>query len=152
MPRTVTLDDLRHKLQERQHKITPQRQSILQIFIDRPGEHLSAEDVHGILRENQSSFGLATVYRSLELLTELGLLQKLELGDGRSRYELNTADPATHHHHHLICLNCGEITEFNEDLLDDLEATILEKSGFMVMDHQVKFFGYCQECQNSHAN
>ena len=152
MPRTVTLDDLRRKLQERRHKMTPQRQSILQIFIDRPGEHLRAEDVHDILRDNRDGFGLATVYRSLELLTGLGLLAKLELGDGRSRFELNTTDPASHNHHHLICLGCGAVTEFNEDLLDDLEESIEAKSGFTVLDHQVKFFGYCQNCQNNHDN
>lgn len=147
MPNTFTIDDLRHRLQERQHKMTPQRQSILQIFLDRPGEHLSAEDVHGILRDNQDSFGLATVYRSLELLTELGLLTKLEFGDGRSRYELNTTDPAAHNHHHLICLGCGEVTEFNDDLLEELERDILQKSGFKVIDHQTKFFGFCAKCR-----
>ena len=87
MSQTFTMDDLRRMLQERQHKMTPQRQVVLQIFLDHPGEHLSAEDVHGILRDNKSEIGLATVYRSLELLSELGILQKMEFGDGCSRYE-----------------------------------------------------------------
>ncbi len=147
MPKTFTMEDLKKRLQARQHKMTPQRQIVLQIFLDHPGEHLSAEDVHGILRDNKSEIGLATVYRSLELLSELGILQKMEFGDGCSRYEVNTTDPSSHHHHHLICTKCGRVFEFEDDLLDDLEKDIAEKSGFKIEDHQVKFFGICKECQ-----
>ncbi|MBQ7478901.1 MAG: transcriptional repressor [Selenomonadaceae bacterium] len=149
MTTTFTMEDLRQKLQERQHKMTPQRQIVLQIFLDHPGEHLSAEDVHGILRDNHSEIGLATVYRSLELLSDLGILQKMEFGDGCSRYEVNAIDPDTHHHHHLICTKCGKVTEFEDDLLENLEQDIESKSGFRIMNHQVKFFGYCKECQDS---
>ncbi len=147
-----TMEDLRRKLQERQHKMTPQRQTVLQIFLDHPGEHLSAEDVHGILRSNQLEIGLATVYRSLELLSDLGILQKMEFGDGCSRYEVNTTGPSSHHHHHLICTKCGKVIEFEDDLLENLEQDIMEKSGFNITDHQVKFFGYCKECQDSIEN
>ena len=147
MSQTFTMDDLRRMLQERQHKMTPQRQIVLQIFLDHPGEHLSAEDVHGILRDNKSEIGLATVYRSLELLSELGILQKMEFGDGCSRYEVNDTDPTRHHHHHLICTKCGKVEEFDEDLLESLEADIERKTGFRTLDHQVKFFGVCKACQ-----
>ena len=67
MPKNIDMDYLKKKLQERQHKMTPQRQIVLQIFLDHPGEHLSAEDVHGMLRDKRAEIGLATVYRSLEL-------------------------------------------------------------------------------------
>lgn len=152
MAETFTITDLKTRLQERQHKMTPQRQTILQIFLDHPGEHLSAEDVHGLLRDKRSEIGLATVYRSLELLSELGILQKIEFGDGCSRYEVNTLDPTQHHHHHLICTKCDKVIEFEEDLLDDLEKDIQAKTGFIVQDHQVKFFGICKECQAAGAN
>ena len=66
MSQTFTMDDLRARLSERQHKMTPQRQIVLQIFLDHPGEHLSAEDVHDILRTEKAEIGLATVYRTLE--------------------------------------------------------------------------------------
>ena len=140
------LQDLRGKLYERGYKMTPQRKQILQIFVDRP-EHLSAEDVYGILREQDSEIGLATVYRALDLLSELGILVKIDFGDGCARYELNTADPNIHHHHHLICVKCKKVIEFEDDLLDDLEATISQKSGFQILNHEVKFFGYCKDCQ-----
>ena len=142
------LEDLRGKLSERGYKMTPQRREILQIFVEHSDyHHMSAEDVYKILRENNSEIGLATVYRALDLLSELGILVKVEFGDGCARYELNTADPSIHHHHHLICLKCKKVIEFEEDLLDELEDDIAAKSGFQILNHEVKFFGYCSECR-----
>lgn len=141
------LKNLRGKLSERGYKMTPQRKEILQIFVEHP-EHLSAEDVYGFLREKESEIGLATVYRALDLLSELGILVQVDFGDGCARYELNTADPNVHHHHHLICVKCKKVIEFEEDLLDELEATISAKSGFQILNHEVKFLGYCKDCQS----
>ena len=139
------LEDLRGKLSERGYKMTPQRKEILRIFVEHSDwHHMSAEDVYGILRKKDSEIGLATVYRALDLLSELGILVKVEFGDGCARYELNTSDPKIHHHHHLICLKCKQVIEFEEDLLDDLEADIAAKSGFQILNHEVKFFGYCR--------
>ena len=142
------LNDLRAKLSERGYKMTPQRKEILKIFVEHSEyHHMSAEDVYGILRESESEIGLATVYRALDLLSELGILVRVEFGDGCTRYELNTADPKVHHHHHLICVKCKKVIEFEEDLLEDLEETIAEESGFQILNHEVKFFGYCKDCQ-----
>ena len=127
--------------------MTTQRRTVLNVFIDHPGEHLSAEDVYGILRGQSVDIGLATVYRSLELLAELEILQRVEFGDGCGRYEIGTMTPDEHQHHHMICLKCGKVTEFPDDLLDELEHNIAEKTGFRISDHQVKFFGYCKECK-----
>ncbi len=141
------LKDLRGKLSEQGYKMTPQRKEILRIFVEQSGgHHMSAEDVYGILQERNSKIGLATVYRALDLLSELGILVQIDFGDGCDRYELNTADPKVHHHHHLICLKCKRVIEFEEDLLDDLEANIEEKSGFRILNHEVKFLGYCKDC------
>ena len=96
----------------------------------------------------KSEIGLATVYRSLELLGSLGILLKIEFGDGCSRYELNTTDPNLHRHHHLICMKCHKVIEFDEDKLDELEEEIANKSGFEILNHEVKFFGYCKDCRN----
>ena len=98
------------------------------------------------LREKDSDIGLATVYRALDLLSELGILVQVDFGDGCARYELNNADPKAHHHHHLICLKCKNVIEFDEVLLDQLEAYIEKKSGFQIVNHEVKFFGYCSDC------
>ncbi len=145
---SINMGDLKQRFQERQYKLTPQRQIVLQAFVDNPGKHLSAEDVHNIVRQQSSEIGLATVYRTLELLSDMDVLQKMDFGDGRSRYEINEAN-SEHHHHHLICLSCGKVKEFEDDLLETLENVIARKSNFKIVDHQVKFYGYCQECQSS---
>jgi len=145
----IDMGDIKQKFQEKQYKLTPQRQIILQVFMEHQDEHLSAEDVHVFVRQYSSEIGLATVYRTLELFSELDVLQKMDFGDGRSRYEFNeTSTP--HHHHHLICLGCGKVKEFEDDLLETLEKTIAHKSNFMIVNHQVKFYGYCHECKVSH--
>lgn len=143
--------DLKEKLRERQYKLTYQRQLILQTFIDHPDRHLSAEDVYQIVRGQSSDIGLATVYRTLELLSELDVLQKMDFGDGRQRYEINETSTA-HHHHHLICLSCGKVKEFEDDLLETLETAIARKSKFTIVDHQLKFYGYCEECRTRHED
>lgn len=145
---SINMGDLKQRFQERQYKLTPQRQIVLQAFVDNPGKHLSAEDVHNIVRQQSSEIGLATVYRTLELLSDMDVLQKMDFGDGRSRYEINEAN-SEHHHHHLICLSCGKVKEFEDDLLETLENVIARKSNFKIVDHQVKFYGYCQECQSN---
>ena len=147
------MKDLRGRLSERHYKMTPQRKEILQIFVDsEEGSHLSAEEVYELLKQKDFDFGLATVYRNLELLNELGILTKVEFGDGRTRYELSAANPQLHQHHHLICLNCKKIIEFEDDLLDDLENLISKKSGFEIVNHEVKFFGYCSDCRKRRHN
>ncbi len=144
---TINLTDLQEKFREHQYKLTSQRKIVLQVFLDHQDEHLSAEDVHSMLRQQSAEIGLATVYRTLELLSELGVLQKMDFGDGRSRYEINETN-TPHHHHHLICVACGKVKEFEGDLLETLETVIARKSNFIIVDHQVKFYGYCQECQD----
>lgn len=143
------LKDLRGRLSEKNYKMTPQRKEILQIFIEsNEDKHLSAEEVYELLKQKDFDFGLATVYRNVELLNKLGILNRIEFGDGRTRYELSAANPQLHQHHHLICLKCKKIIEFEEDLLDDLEEHISKKSGFKILNHEVKFFGYCADCRN----
>ncbi len=142
------LKDLRARLSANHYKMTPQRKEILQIFLENNADpHLSAEEVYEILKKKDFDFGLATIYRNVELLSMLGILSKINFDDGRTRYELASADPKVHHHHHLICLKCKKIFEFEEDLLENLEATITTKSGFEIVNHEVKFFGYCADCK-----
>ncbi|NLO89624.1 MAG: transcriptional repressor [Clostridia bacterium] len=138
-------DAICSKLKEEKYKITPQREIIINILLDNLNKHLSAEEIYDIAKGINPDLGMTTIYRTLDLLVELGVLQKLEFGDGRTRYELQDED--MHHHHHLICLKCGKVEEFEMDLLEALEQKILEKKGFEVMDHKLKFYGTCSECR-----
>lgn len=133
-------------LQEKAYKITPQRQIILKALLDHPEEHLSAEEIHLIVKKKDPEVGLATIYRTLEILTNLDILHKINFGDGCTRYEL--AEQESHNHHHLICVNCGKVIEVNDDLLETLETWIEKKTHFCITDHQLKFYGYCKDCQS----
>lgn len=134
-------------LRHHAYKLTPQRRTILKAFLDNADQHLSAEDTFMMVKHSYPDIGLATVYRTLELLAELGILQKNDFGDGRCRYEFNRKDE--HHHHHLICIKCGEVSEFDDDLLESLEAEIEKRNGYQVMDHDLKFYGYCKQCKST---
>lgn len=139
------LEAICQKLQAKEYRVTPQRQVILEVFWEHPGEHLSAEEVFYLVKEKQLEMGLATVYRTLDLLAELEILERLDFGEGKKRYEFRSA-LEIHQHHHLICLKCGEIFEFDEDLLETLEQEIATKSGFKILNHQLKFYGLCGPC------
>ena len=140
------MNTLKERIKERKYKLTRQRKIVLQAFLDSTENHMSAEDVFALVKDGNPDIGLATVYRSLELFTTLELLKKLDFGDGRSRYELNDEN-LNHTHHHLICLGCGKIVEFSYDFLDDVKMKIEEKEKFQIVDSQLKFYGYCSECQ-----
>lgn len=138
-------------LKENGLKVTKQRITILEVLEDRPGKHLTAEEIYDCVKEQYPDIGLATVYRTIQLLSELHLIDKLNLDDGYVRYEIGKAGSSTdtHHHHHLICLDCGNVSSFEDDLLDTLEKRITENVGFEVVDHEVKLFGYCKECNEN---
>jgi len=130
-------------------KVTNQRIAILNVLEDRPGEHLTAEEIYGYVKEKYPDIGLATVYRTIQTLSELDLIDKLNLDDGYIRYEIGKMDKhnGNHHHHHLICLKCNSVYPFEDDLLEHLEDRIQNALGFEVVDHQVKMYGYCKECR-----
>lgn len=140
------MNTLRERIKEGKYKFTKQRQIVLQAFLDSKENHLSAEDVFGMVKDEDPDIGLATIYRSLELFTSLELLKKLDFGDGRSRYELNDRTMDTVHHH-LICLGCGKVIEFSGDFLDGLKEQMERENDFEIVDSQLKVYGYCSECR-----
>ncbi len=142
-------DRFKTLLKEKGLKVTMQRIEILEALEDRPDEHLTAEEIYEFVKEKDPDIGLATVYRTIQLLAELNLIDKLNLGDGFVRYEIGrqSDDGRIHHHHHLVCLNCGNVLTFQGDLLEALEHRIEETMGFEVVDHEVKLLGLCRDCK-----
>ncbi|MGI6574415.1 MAG: Fur family transcriptional regulator [bacterium] len=136
------------RLREKDFRLTPQRQAILETLIVHQDEHLTAEDIFKIAKDKYPDLGLATVYRTLELFAELGVIYKLQFNEDYSRYEYNP-DGDKHSHHHLVCIQCGEITEFDQDLLEHLEAEITRKNDFKITDHSLRFYGYCSKCSKA---
>lgn len=135
------------RLKAKGYRFTGQRRAILNCIINNQDDHLSSEEIHYLVKEDFPEIGLATVYRTLLLFEKIELIHKIDFDDGKNRYELNkNNDLHLHHHHHLICTKCGMISEVKEDLLGQLEDEIFKKSGFLIKNHSVKFYGTCSDC------
>lgn len=146
-------EDFKEILKKRGLKVTNQRLILLETFAGRKGEHLTPEEIYEIVKKEHPEIGLATVYRTIQLLWELELIEKVVLRDGIVRYEMAERESGKlHHHHHIICMECGNVEAFEDDLLEDLETTIAAKTGFEVVNHEVKFYGYCSKCRLKHTN
>lgn len=120
-----------------------QRQAILDLLAASP-EHMSAEEIYQQARKIQPNISLGTVYRNLDTLSEQGMIIRSSFADGKARYEMAGIE----HHHHLICLQCGEIRDLEQcPMAPDLEA-VLQEEDFQVVQHQFEIYGYCHQCQH----
>ncbi|TCS91294.1 Fur family ferric uptake transcriptional regulator [Keratinibaculum paraultunense] len=140
------MDEIKEIFKEEGYKLTTQRRAILDAIVENHEKHLSPEEIYDIVKKKYPEIGIATVYRTLQLLEKLNIIYRLNFDDGYNRYELN-CNSENHHHHHLICLKCGKVIEVKLDLLENLENEIENENGFKIVDHNVKFFGYCNRCQ-----
>ena len=139
-------EDFKELLRGKGLKVTSQRLLVLQIMAEHPGEHLTTEQIFDLVRKTNPEIGLATIYRTVQVLVDLHLIDKISFDDDVARYELRSSN-TQHHHHHAICLGCGEVFSFEDDLLENLEAAVEERLGFDVVDHEVKLYGYCRDCR-----
>ncbi len=148
MGQKSTEELLKEKLRKKGLKVTHQRILVLSVLEQNSGRHMTAEDIYELVSEDYPEIGLATVYRTLQLLWEMQLVDRLNLDDGCVRYEIGhlLLGDARHNHHHLICRTCNKVIPFDDDLLDDLERYIEDATGFHVLDHELKFYGLCREC------
>lgn len=123
-------------------RLTPQRLMILEA-VEGADDHISAEEIYGQVRAKYPHMSISTVYRTLELLKEVGLVTESDLGDGRLRYHMI----AKGHHHHLVCHKCGAIINMEESVSTRLRAEILQKYDFAVSMNHLVFFGVCSKCR-----
>ncbi|ORJ57422.1 Fur family transcriptional regulator [Geothermobacter hydrogeniphilus] len=136
------LDDIIAKLRQRECRITPQRIAILKIFLHSE-EHPSIEQVHEQVKVHFPTTSLATVYKTVNLLKEIGEILEIGFADGSNRYDGNRPHP----HPHLICTRCRTIIDSDSPLLDAMAAEAERNSGYRIVAHQVQFFGICPSCQ-----
>jgi len=139
------IQHIKEALHDAKYKLTPQREVTLRVLLENESDHLSAEDVFMKVKEKYPEIGLATVYRTLELLNELKILDKINFGDGVARYDLRK-EGAEHFHHHLVCISCGDVEEIEEDLLGDVEDKVENDFHFKITDHRLTFHGVCKSC------
>lgn len=138
-----TLESIKEGLARKGYRITRQREAILRILLDHSDEHLTAENVYEMVKTEDPSIGLATVYRTLELLKDEEIINQLDFAEGCARYEYHDQP----HHHHLVCMKCGRVVEFSDELLEQVEKAIAKEYGFEIVGHRLKFYGYCSECR-----
>jgi Fur family transcriptional regulator, ferric uptake regulator len=146
-PRPPDVDRLRHELEaymaKRGLRSTEQRRLIIDIFFGSP-EHVTIEQLLHKVREVDPGVGYATVYRTMKMLNDGGIVEERKFGDGFTRYELADSEA---HHDHLICMDCGSITEFEEPLIEELQDRIAAQHGFLVHHHKHELYGLCSSCQ-----
>lgn len=106
---------------------------------------VSAQEIHDAVRAGGTRLGIASVYRALEGLGELGLVQRVDLGDGVSRYE--RVDPTGDHHHHLVCADCGKVEPFEDPALEAAIVGVAGGKGYDVAAHDVVLRGSCGDCR-----
>jgi Fur family ferric uptake transcriptional regulator len=141
--RQAELSELADHLRRRSRKLTGPRQAILGALREQ-ARPLSTKEVLGALTSGDCD--LATVYRSMHLLEELGLVKRFDLGDGVARFKLlRPGDDG--HHHHLVCTRCTSVVEVEGCALAELEQRVAKRNGFKAVTHRLEFFGLCPACQ-----
>lgn len=128
-------------------KSTRQRSLIVDTFFQLDGHH-TVEDLWSRVRKLDMRVSVATVYRTMKLLSDCGLVHARNFGDGQTRYE---AAAGRHHHDHLICTRCGLIVEFENDRIEALQDAVARKHGFSVISHKMELYGLCRNCQREQS-
>jgi len=141
----------KHSFKRDAFRWTLTRKAILDLLRG-TSKHLSAKEIYENLLKLYPGIGLSTVYRTLDLLARSELINKLDIGDGKSRYEYRS-DQKKAHHHHLVCTKCGKIIDYSDFIDDEVELfieaekNIFSKYKFRVQDHNIEFYGLCKNCR-----
>jgi len=137
------LSHLAERLRRKSRKLTGPRQALLEL-LRRHAHPMSIKEIFAALAKGDCD--LATVYRSMHLLEEVGMVKRFDFGDGVARFELLT-EGDDGHHHHLVCIRCSEVVEIEQCVMHDMEEQIATRNGFKAVTHKLEFFGICPECQ-----
>ncbi len=143
MPRQIDILQLvRDEARRRGVRWTNQRQTIVDTFIG-CAEHITVEELHRRVRQIDRSVSAATVYRTVNMLVDLGVAHKRNFGSGSASFE---SAINKEHHDHLVCVACGVIHEFHHDRIESLQEEIAETHGFRLHHHRMELYGVCAEC------
>ena len=130
-------------LRQRGYKLTPQRRAVLSI-IALSHDHLTPAAVYERACQEYPGIGLVTIYRTLEILAELGLICEVHVGGGCRSYLMRRPSG---HHHHLVCSECGRVVDFTDCDVGELEQRLTQETGFRMEAHLLEFLGCCPDCQ-----
>jgi Fur family ferric uptake transcriptional regulator len=140
----MSLAEIKDRLHRAGHKVTPQRLTVIKVVLDST-EHLTPTAIYQKAHRIDTEIGEVTVYRTLNIMAELGLVCLLHTGDNTQSY---VASP-TGHHDHIICSECGKVANFTDCDLESLEKRLSSETGFAINEHHLNFFGKCRECRQN---
>ena len=135
-------DNIVNKLSEQGYRLTPQRLMVISA-IENSENHISAEEIYAQVVTKYSHVNISTVYRTLELLKQLGLVTETDLGGGRVKYHPENKGQ----HHHLVCQECGAMTDLDESVLISLKGQLLREYKFSADLRHLAIFGRCVKCE-----
>jgi len=138
------LDSIYEELKAADITLTHQRKVILQVLFKNKDNHLSVEELYYYARIESPDTGVATVYRTLELLYQFGIVRKLTFGDNITRYEMVLSK--SEHKHHFMCKECGAIIDIKDDFVSIFNDIIINNYGFYLIEQSIAFEGLCSEC------
>lgn len=138
----AALERFRDHLRAHGHPVTPQRMRVAELLFS-THHHISAEEILARLRRSRRPVGKATVYRTLELLREAGLIREHDFGERFKRYEPRPTRPR---HEHLVCTRCGKVIEFVSNAVERVEAEVAALHRFQPTHHRLEIYGLCEEC------
>jgi len=133
----------REFLKQKGLRLTPEREAILREVFDTRGEHFDPEELHISLRQKDANVSRASVYRTIPLLIEAGIIEEVERVDKHSHYELTWG---REHHDHMLCLGCGKVIEFLSQEMEELQDRLCAEHGFSGQTHTLEIKGYCSKC------
>ena len=142
MANQKVLSHFKNILRQEGLKHTPQRVAVLKEILKDKG-HRECEDIYLALKKSVRQVSRATVYRTMDILVNNGYARKIDIGDGRARYENKMGIP---HHDHMICTSCGGIVEFVDQDVEDLQDKIAKRYHFELQRHVHQLFGICKKC------
>ncbi len=137
------IEILKSFLRGKKLRVTPQRLTILEVFLEKKG-HVEVEGLFLEVQKIDSSIGIATVYRTMNLLVDCGLARENTLSKGQKTFETLYHQS---HHDHLICTQCKKIVEFEHPLIEKYQLEISQTHGFSLNQHQMEIYGICSDCQ-----
>jgi Fur family ferric uptake transcriptional regulator len=133
----TTMTDQNQALRKAGLKVTLPRVKILEILQLPENQHISAEELYKILIEKDEEIGLATVYRVLNQFDDAGIVTRHHFDSGKSVFELSTKQ----HHDHLVCLSCGKVIEFHDEVIETRQRDIAERNGIKLTNHSLYLYG-----------
>ena len=128
-------------------KVTLPRVKILELLENSPIHHLSAEDVYKALLAAGEDVGLATVYRVLTQFEAAGIVERHHFEGGHSVFELKDSE----HHDHIVCIDCGKVSEFHDDVIEERQIAVAQELGYTLTGHSLHLYGRCNKCSSSRS-